>query len=149
MPSGTRNYAPDYYTISSFFGASQNTDGTYSFTGQEKIPDNWTNRIEPYSDFLVGAEILKMYALHPVMFGGNTANGTFDAINFGAIQNGMLPVDADPKVVSCLLYQIVTERVPSSLNSIITPTVTGLSFVLSKLAGTSYANLGCPQALTK
>ena len=45
MPSGTRGYAPDYYTISSFFGAHRNKDGSYSFNGQEKIPANWTNRV--------------------------------------------------------------------------------------------------------
>ena len=81
--------------------------------------------------------------------GGNTANGTFNAINFGAIQDGKLPVDADAKVVSCLLYQLATERVPSYLNGFITPTVDAVSFALSKLSGTSFANLGCPRPVTK
>lgn len=148
MPSGTRNFAPDYYTISSFFGAQKNSDGTYSFNNAERIPDNWTARNDPYDILKVGAEIFKMYALHPVMFGGNTANGTFDALNFGAIKDGKLPVDADPKVVQCLLYQMLTERVPSYLNGFLTPTVEALSFIETKLSGTDFANLGCPKALT-
>jgi len=148
MPSGTHGYAPDIETISSFFGAEDNGDGTYSFNGKEQIPPNWTNRVEPYTDIDVGAQIIEMYALHPVMFGGNTADGTFDAINFGNIKDGQLPVDVEPTVVACLLYQLATERVPSSLNSILTPTVNTLSFVLTKLSGTNFANLGCPQPLT-
>lgn len=38
MPSGTHNYAPDLETISSFFGAQKNSDGTYSFNNAEQIP---------------------------------------------------------------------------------------------------------------
>jgi len=74
MPSGTRGYAPDYETISSFFGAKKNDDGTYSFTGKEKIPDNWTNRVAPYTNTDVTTEILVQYLKYPVLFGGNTGN---------------------------------------------------------------------------
>jgi hypothetical protein len=45
MPSGTRGYAPDIETISSFFI-------------DEKIPDNWTNRVTPYTNLDVTREIL-------------------------------------------------------------------------------------------
>ncbi|KAK4494905.1 hypothetical protein PRZ48_014261 [Zasmidium cellare] len=149
MPSGTRGYAPDEYTISSFFGAEKNDDGTYSFNGQEKIPDNWTNRVEPYSNSLVGAEIFKMYLLNPVLFGGNTAAGSFDALQGwnGLIANGTIPSAIDPKVSSCLLYQILTERVPSYLNGVLEPTVDALSFIASKLSNTDLSNLGCPEPL--
>nr|POE65152.1 aromatic peroxygenase [Quercus suber] len=150
MPSGTHNYAPDLATISSFFGAEQAADGTWTFNNHEKIPDQWTNRVDPYDNAKVTAEILKMYLLHPVEFGGNTADGTFNAgVNFGAIQNGLITGNpVDPKITSCLLYQLATQSVPSSLNSVITPSVNTLSIILSKLTGTSFANLGCPQALT-
>ncbi|KAI7362138.1 Cloroperoxidase, partial [Hortaea werneckii] len=50
MPSGTRGYAPDLETISSFFNAVQQDDGTWVAGEGEKIPDNWTNRVEPYSN---------------------------------------------------------------------------------------------------
>lgn len=46
MPSGP-NYSPDEATISSFFGAQKQSDGSYTFNGNEKIPDNWTNRVAP------------------------------------------------------------------------------------------------------
>lgn len=52
MPSGTRGYAADYYTISSFFGATKLANGTYAFNGHEKIPDNWTNRVSRESSCL-------------------------------------------------------------------------------------------------
>ncbi|CAK4033755.1 Aromatic peroxygenase [Lecanosticta acicola] len=149
MPSGTRNYAADEDTISSFFGAEKQSDGTYTFNGMEKIPDNWTNRIHPYDIVGVIQEIRNMYDLHPVLFGGNTADGSFDTINFGAIRDGKLPVDLSVHDVQCLLYQLLTERVPTYLDGLVTPTVETLSLIESKLSRTSFANLGCPQALTK
>ena len=149
MPSGTHGYAPDYATISSFFGAQKNSDGTYSFNNAEQIPASWTNRVDPYDNQKVTEQILAMYLLKPVQFGGNTAAGKFDVITFGAIQNGTISPGLDPKVTSCLLYQLATQSVPSYLNGLITPSVDALSFVLTKLSGTSFANLGCPQPLTK
>jgi hypothetical protein len=151
MPSGTKNYAPDYDTISSFFGAQKNADGTYSFNGKEKIPDNWTNRVSPYTNEDVTAEILAQYLEYPVLFGGATGNGGFDLLNFGNIQNGKITDGSsgtpDAAVILCLLYQLATQSIPSSINSIITPTVDALSFALSKLSP-SFQNLGCPTALT-
>ena len=69
MPSGTHNYQPDLETISSFFGAEENSDGTYSFNNMEKIPPDWTNRVEPYTNNDVTIQIVEMYLLHPVLFG--------------------------------------------------------------------------------
>lgn len=134
MPSGTRGYAPDLETISSFFI-------------DEKIPDNWTNRVAPYSNVDVTAEILAMYLENPVLFGGNTADGSFDTINFGSIKNGTISANISPKDTSCLIYQLLTSQIPSSLNGIITPTVDAISLITSKL-DPSLKNLGCPQALT-
>lgn len=147
MPSGTNNYAPDYNTISSFFGATKESDGTYTFNGEEKIPDNWTNRLEPYSAVLVAEEIAAQYLEYPVLFGGKTSDGAFDLISYGPIENGKLPTP-DATTILCLLYQVTSEEVPSSLNSVITPTINSLDFVLSKL-GTQIQNLGCPNLLTR
>lgn len=149
MPSGSHGYAPDFDTISSFFGAKKESDGSFSFNNAEQLPPNFINRIDPYTNSKVVDQILKMYLLKPVQFGGNTADGKFNVITFGAIQNGTISPGLDPKVTSCLLYQLATERVPSYLNSVITPTVEALSFVTSKLSGTDFANLGCPRPLTK
>ncbi|KAK3643368.1 hypothetical protein LTR56_006438 [Elasticomyces elasticus] len=149
MPSGTHGYAPDLETISSFFGAVKQSDGTWGFTA-EKIPDNWTNRVSPYTNNDVTLEIVSMYLENPVLFGGNTADGSFDALNFGAIKNGTISASISPKDTSCLLYQLATGQVmPSSLNGVITPTVDALTFALTKLGLTDLKNLGCPIPLTK
>ncbi|EHL00974.1 Cloroperoxidase [Glarea lozoyensis ATCC 20868] len=148
MPSGTRNYAPDEYTISSFFGAERQADGTYTFNNQEKIPDNWTNRVKPYTNNDVTAEILAQYLEYPVLFGGATGNGGFDLLNFGgSIQDGKLIATPGSKELTCLLYQLATQSVPSYLNGVITPTVEAVGLVSTKIGGT-LVNLGCPQPLT-
>merc|ERR1711988_1341637 len=147
MPSGTRGYAPDLETISSFFNAVQQDDGTWVAGEGEKIPDNWTNRVEPYSNSDVTREILAMYLVEPVLFGGNTGPDSFDTLNFGNIEDGKLPVGLDAADTSCLLYQLATQSVPSYLNGVITPTVEALSFV-AKQIGPELDNLGCPRPLT-
>lgn len=148
MPSGTNAYTPDYPTISSFFGATKNTDGTYTFNGGERIPPNWTNRVSPYSNTDVTTEILAQYLEYPVLFGGSTGNGGFDLLNFGSIQNGTLIAKPRSKETSCLLYQLATQSVPSSLNSVVTPLVGALDWAVQKLEP-AFGNLGCPIALTR
>jgi hypothetical protein len=106
-----------------------------------------TNGVQPYTTLDVGAEIVAQYLEYPVLFGGATGNGGFDLINFGYIKNGTLIAPPDASVFSCLLYQLVAERIPSSLNSIITPTVEAIAFAASKL-NPMFANLGCPIPLT-
>ncbi|KAH6661899.1 putative aromatic peroxygenase [Halenospora varia] len=148
MPSGTNGYKPDEATISSFFGAEKQSDGSYKFNNKEKIPDNWTNRVTPYTNEDVTAEILAQYLEYPVLFGGATGNGGFDLINFGSIKNGSLIATPGTSEASCLLYQLSTQSVPSYLNGVIAPTVEALSFIASKI-GPQLKNLGCPQTLTK
>jgi hypothetical protein len=148
MPSGTRGYAPDEYTISSFFGAEKQDGGSYTFNNMEKIPDNWTNRIKPYTNTDVTIEILAQYLKYPVLFGGATGNGGFDLLNFGtSIKNGTLVAAPNSKELTCLLYQLATQSIPSYLNGILTPTIDALRFVSSKI-GATLTNLGCPQPLT-
>lgn len=148
MPNGNHGYRPDLETISSFFGAQQNRDGTWSFNNREKIPDNWTNRIEPYTNNDVTNEILAQYLLYPVLFGGNTADGSFDALNYGAIVDGQISKDISATNTACLLYQLATQSVPSYLNGVISPTVDALNFITGKVAP-QFQNLGCPSPLTK
>lgn len=142
MPSANQGMVPNIPNISSFFGTKKNANGQWIFLNEERIPPNWTPRISPYTNNDVTNQILAMYELHPVLFGGNTGNGGFDTINFGAIRNGKL-APANPTETSCLLYQLATGSVPSSLNSVITPSVAALSLVASKLTPL-FANLGCP-----
>lgn len=145
MPSGP-DYVPDVATISSFFGASQDSNGEWYFNGEEKIPENWTNRVEPYTIMLVGNEIFAQYMEYPVMFGGNTGHGTFEPIDWNGIKNGKLDAPDGPNT-ACLIYQFATQSIPSSLNSVITPGVMGLAKALSVLMP-GYENLGCPTSLT-
>ena len=147
MPNGNNGYKPDLTTISYFFGAEKNSDGTYSFNNQERIPPNWVNRVSPYTNNDVTTHILEMYLLHPVLFGGNTASGSFDTLSFGSIKNGSISSSLDAADTSCLLYQLATGSIPSSLNGVITPTVKALAFVATKLSP-SFKNLGCPIPLT-
>jgi hypothetical protein len=146
MPSGP-TYTPDEATISSFFGAEKQADGSYTFNNAEQIPANWTNRVLPYSNEDVTTEIVAQYLEYPVLFGGSTGNGGFDLLNFNNIQNGTLVAAPGPETL-CLLYQLATQSVPSYLNSLITPAVDALSFVLSKL-GPTLTNLGCALPVTK
>lgn len=146
MPSGP-NYIPDKATISSFFGATEQSDGTYTFSA-EQIPANWTNRVTPYSTTDVTAEILAQYLANPVLFGGATGNGGFDLINFnGFIENGTLLATPDAATTTCLLYSLLTFPVTSNVNSVLTPTVQALTFILTKITPT-LQNLGCPIPLT-
>lgn len=150
MPSGP-NYVPDLHTISSFFGAQHNaTDGTWSFNNKEQIPANWTTRLTPYTNNDVTTQILLMYLEAPVLFGGSTSLGNFDALgSFGSfIKNGTLsnPVSGPP--TACLLYQLATGQIPSYANGVITPTVEALDFIATKV-GPQFANLGCPVPLTR
>lgn len=121
---------------------------SWAFNNEEKIPDNWTNRVAPYSNTDVVTEIVAMYLENPVLFGGNTADGAFDAISFGSIQNGTLDASVNGADTTCLLYQLLTGPIPSSLNGIITPTVDALSLVGS-LLDPSLKNLGCPLPVSK
>jgi hypothetical protein len=145
MPSGP-SYTPDLPTISSFFGASQTADGTFSFNNAEKIPDNWYNRVSPYTNNDVTNEILAQYLEYPVLFGGATGNGGFDLVNFGSIRHGKL-VNPTPSTVLCLIYQLATQNIPSSLNGVITPAIEAIAFAATKL-NPHFKNLGCPLALT-
>lgn len=134
MPSGP-NYIPDQATMNSFFI-------------DERLPANWINRVEPYSNRLVTQEILAMYLLNPRPFGGNTADGSFDTINWQAIQNGELKLSIEAPETLCLIYQVATQVQPSMLNGIVTPTIEALSFFLSRVQP-EFDNLGCPRPLTK
>jgi len=105
--------------------------------------------VNPYTNNDVTTQILAMYLEYPVLFGGNTAAGSFDALSFGSfIQDGtLMQTSIDGAPTACLLYQLATGTVPSYLNGVITPTVDALDFILTKV-GPQFANLGCPIPLT-
>jgi hypothetical protein len=164
MPSGGDDYAPTLENTASLFvnlstsyfypptnldrsfGAEKQSDGTWSHAS-EQIPENWTNRVTPYSLLDVSAQIGEMYLQHPVGFGGNV-NGAFVGLDFPPYIKGGNLLAATPSDYACLLYQLVSTPIPSRLNSFITPTIEALQFVLTAIGGESFTNLGCPIPLT-
>ncbi|MCJ1471352.1 hypothetical protein MMC07_010000 [Pseudocyphellaria aurata] len=137
LPNFGNEGTPDLATISSFFGAESDGQGGFRFNGGERIPPNWHNRRTPHTTVIAASGILDLYLAHPVLLGGKTSSGSFDALNFGSIKDGKIP--ADPATVLCLLYQIVTEFVPDAASL---PTQV-LSFTLGKL-NPIFEDFGCP-----
>lgn len=137
FPNYGNEGTPDFATISSFFGAEGDGQGGFRFNGGERFPANWHNRRVAYNLADVASGILELYLPHPVLLGGNTASGSFDALNFQSIKDGKVP--ADPATVICLLYQIVTQPLPNSASL---PTQV-LSWVLGNL-NPIFKNFGCP-----
>ena len=141
-PAGT----PDLATISTFFGAVADGAGGWSHV-PERIPENWFSREAAYTIVDVATQIVLMYAEHPVLFGGNAGQGNFDALgDYGAqgqITGSTLAGDAAS--VQCLLYQIATENVPSSLSGVLNLPADVLSWAVGKLnvAGV-FQGTGCP-----
>ncbi|MCJ1312986.1 hypothetical protein MMC25_006662 [Agyrium rufum] len=138
-PEGT----PDLATISSFFGAASDGKGGWEFNNAEKIPANWYSRTTPFTNLEVATEILALYAEHPVLFGGNAGAGNFDLLGtFGSGISGS-KLTGSAADVRCLLYQIATENVPSSLGGVLTLPLEVLSWVLEKL-NPVFEGSGCP-----
>ncbi|EGP83009.1 unnamed protein product [Zymoseptoria tritici ST99CH_1E4] len=139
MPGSS--HKPDEATMMSFFGASKDASGNYVNNGQERLPENWYNRVEHYSN--VSEEILAMYALHPVPFGGNVGKGNFNGLNSGTdIVNGKINPDL-PYNALCLMYQALTGAQPGLLGVAVNLPVNSLSAITKGLAPMA-ANLGCP-----
>lgn len=138
-PQGT----PDLATMKSFFGAVEDSNGGWRHV-PEKIPDNWYNRRAPYSNVDVTTEILAMYVKYPKLFGGNVGTNNFDALStpFGIIRDGKLPDTATAKDVLCLLYQLGTSVVPSSLSTVTDITGNLLNWSVGKL-NPVFQNAGC------
>jgi len=133
--------APDLPTMESFFGAQSDGNGGYTFNDMEKIPSNRYNRRLPYSNNDVTIEIAAQYLEYPVLFGGNVAQGNFDALNFSAIQHGKLDTRTDS--ILCLIYQFVTDDVPSSLSGVLELPLEVVQFAAGKL-NPIFKDCGCP-----
>ena len=140
-PAGTADLA----TISSFFGAVSTGQGTWAHQG-DRIPPNWFSRVAPYTIPDVGNEIIAQYLAFPVLFGGNLGStNNFDGLNttFSIIKDGKLPSSTTAADITCLLYQLATENVPSSLSTVLELPLEVLEFTISKL-NPIFKNYGCP-----
>ncbi|KAJ9143264.1 Cloroperoxidase [Coniochaeta hoffmannii] len=146
FPSGNEGYVPNLENTATFFGAEKQDDGTWSHV-PERIPENWINRVTPYTLPDTVVQIFAMYSPYPVGFGGNV-NGAFVGIDFPPyIQGGNL-TGATPADYTCLLYQFISVVTPSSFNSVTTPTVEAVQFFLNALGVDDFTNLGCSIPLT-
>ena len=121
-PANLQNIGP-------FFGAVQTSSPgaqelVFKFSGGERFPDEWHNRHTPLTLANVADDFLTMYTLNPVLLGGNVGKNNFDALG-PAAGNGVSGVNntdstfsgATERDIICLLYQIATEDVPSSLQT--------------------------------
>jgi hypothetical protein len=146
-PNGNEGYVPTLKNTASFYGARQNSEGQWERV-PERLPENWVNRKTPYTLLGIAANIFAMYGMYPAGIGGNV-DGKFVGIDFppyivGGQSNATTPAD-----VACLLYQVISQPFPSSLNGVVTPVVEALQALLTALGGNEFKNLGCPFPLTK
>lgn len=126
----------------SFFGADK-VNGQYVWNGGERIPPNWRNRVDPYDNNKVGSQIIRMYALHPVPFGGNIGRNNFNGLNFSTyIQDGKFNPDT-PADAMCLIYQALTGGFPSELGQVVNIPVDISNAITAGLLPMA-KNFGCP-----
>jgi hypothetical protein len=145
MPSFGNEGTPDLKTISTFFGAVQDSSAAGGWRHvPERIPDNWFSRRAPYTGNDVTNEILAMYLQYPKLFGGNVGTNNFNALStpFGIIQDGKLPDVATASDLLCILYQLATGPVPSEINSVTDLTSDVLNWSVGKL-NPVFKNAGC------
>ena len=152
FPSHGPDASPIFLDTGSFYGTTNpDVKGNVKFNNTEHIPINpdplglgWFSRTRPYNISDIVVQIVDLYTLHPVLFGGNVGVGNFDALNFGsAISKGKLSLKLQD--ILCLLYQLATDEVPDSLNSVLKLPSELLSFATSKL-NPIFANSGCTLA---
>ena len=139
--------APNLEIQKSFFGAHDNGNGVFTFNNAEQIPDEWFNRRRAMTLVDVARDFVKMYALHPVLLGGNVGKNNFNAMGtFGnAVKGGKF--STNPSDIVCLMYQLATDDVPNSLSTVLTLPLQVLTWTTGKL-NPIFANTGCPLVLT-
>ena len=133
---------PDLPTMESFFGASSNGNGGYTFNNAEQIPANWYSRVSPYTLTDASIEIAAQYLQHPVLFGGNVGPGNFDALSYGIIVDGNL-TDTSTNALLCLIYQLATQNFPSSLSGVLDLPAEVVTWSTGKL-NPIFETYGCP-----
>ena len=133
-------------TIATFFGVHQDDSGSWIYGHNESIPDGWRSREEPYGLVKVVENLLAMYLENPVLFGGNTADGSFDGIDFGAIKKGKLDLDLSVNGALCLVYQLLAWPIPGPANGILNIGKDAVALITS-LLGDTIAELGCSAPL--
>lgn len=131
-------------TIASFWGVTKQSDGSWVYKRNEKLPKNWYNRPDAYHFNTIVNQIFAQYQQYPSALGGNTgAPDTFVGLNYpGFIQNGTLE-NSSPQGIACLFYQLATVALPTSLLQTLQVALGRSQYATNKLSGI-FAKLGCP-----
>ena len=121
FPNFTGNTGPPVlHFIAGFFGVQQSGTSFTRLAG-EQILDDWHNRLTPLTLANVSQDFATMYSSSPQLLGGNAGKvNNFD--DLGANGTGVVGVknsllSTSPNDFTCLMYQIATEDVPSSLGT--------------------------------
>ncbi|KZT57526.1 Cloroperoxidase [Calocera cornea HHB12733] len=145
FPSSADGNTPNLANVAPFFGAvpSSTSPGTFTFQ-PERAPPGWYNRKTPYSLVDVVVQLNLLYLENPVLFGGNTGLNNFDALGTitSLITGGKYTPPPTPQELLCLVYQLVTDNDPDSLDNILDLPLDVLSFVIDKLDPV-LGGLGC------
>ena len=138
---GTPNPTED--VISTFWGTSKKSDGSWQYNRNESIPQSWYNRPDSYSLQHIIAQISADYLKYPAPLGGNTgAPNTFVGLNYpGFVQNGVL-TNATPQGLQCLLYNTISIGVPTSLTQMAQLSAAQSTFLKNKL-GSTLSSFAC------
>ena len=86
---------------------------------------------------------MALYAEYPVLLGGNAGVGNFDELDtFGSVITGG-KLSGNASDVECLLYQLATENIPSSLSGVLELPLEVIQWAAGKL-NPVFAGTGCP-----
>lgn len=80
----------------------------------------------------MATEAVALFLERPVLFGGNAGKGNFDLLNFGDDFNEG-KWNATAQGALCLLYQIATADVPSSLSGVLELPVSIVDWAVGKV----------------
>ncbi|KZO92419.1 Cloroperoxidase [Calocera viscosa TUFC12733] len=145
FPSSTQGNTPNLGNVASFFGAVPSSTNPGTFTSQpERAPPEWHNRVKPYSLVDAIVQLNLLYLESPVLFGGNTGVGNFDALGTitSLITGGTYTPPPTPQELLCLVYQLVTDDDPDSLDHLLDLPLDVLNFAINKLDPV-FGQLGC------
>ena len=139
---------PTLHFIAGFFGVQQSGD-TFVPRGGEVILDDWHNRLTPLTLANVADDFATMYSMAPVLLGGNAGKvNDFDALGPSGsgvvgVENSLLSTKASDFI--CLMYQIATEDVPSSLQTKVGPLPASVALFAAKNLNPLdiFKNAGC------
>ncbi|KAG8855723.1 hypothetical protein FRB96_006767 [Tulasnella sp. 330] len=126
---------PNEESVSSFFGAQIQPDGTYKYV-PERFPNYWYRRATPFTLVDVVASILDFQTSRDFSFGANA----------GAV-NSFVPLDIEAATningTACIIQNAIQATVPSFANPLVTDVASIMATLLNTIAP-YFAQFGCP-----